>query len=236
MISTMSKRLWCKKTAFTLSLASIFLLSTLIVNPLVAQQSSDSKSTNVAIKVDKETISKQQFDKALQQRVQRMQQRMKRRKSRVKPNRSMLRKRVKQQLKKDMVQQLVLRSHAKKSDVSVSDSAVERQWKRLVKKVGGKKVAKKKLKRSGMTKQEIMERIRSRERMKQFVDKNTPSTEVTDKEVRDYYENNKQRFGKTSYEKAKRFLKRRLQQQKRRKHRQKLVQKLRKKSTIQVNV
>ncbi|MFB6347358.1 MAG: SurA N-terminal domain-containing protein [bacterium] len=228
-------------TNFPLSLLAMMIVLVYAVGPVMAKHGnassadSDKSSTDVAIKVDQETISQQEFNRAVQRQVKKMKQRMKRSKSKS-PSKKMLRKQARKRVKKGMVGQLVLKSHAKKSGVTVSDSAVQQRWNRLLKRFGGEKSVMKKLKRKGMSKSEFLQRIRDQKRVKKFVRMKTPEVSVTDKELRTYYENNKKRFGKMPFKKAKRFLKRRLKQREKQQQRQQLVQELRKKSSVTINV
>lgn len=212
------------------------------------QQKSTSEqqaSTTPAIQVGDATVSKTEFKQRVDQRVQRRKMRQQMMKKHAKGKKGngktpqmpeIDREQIKERVKEQTIKRLVLEHHAKQSDVSVTDADIEDEWQKMVDRFGSEKKLTKRLEKSGKSKSDLMNDLKTYLRIKKFVDQNTEDTEVTDQEVRDFYESNKKRMGNKSFEKAKKRIRTMLEQQKRRSTRSELIEQLRKESDVKTNL
>jgi len=214
--------------SMTFSFISLFVLA-LVALPSIAQQS------EVAIKVNGEVVKQSELDQRIERSFQRMKtqygDRMKDKKTK-----KMMRKRVRQQVIDQAVEELLLRTNAKKSDVSVQESEIEDQIQSQKQRFQSKDRFEKALKKQGMTIDEFRQRIREDLLVQKFVDQKLGEVSVSESEAREYYTKNKQQFNGSSFEKAKSSIERILKQRKRQEKRQQLVDKLREKSEVDVRV
>ncbi len=206
--------------------------------------SEEAKSNSVpAIKVGTASISKSEFQNRVQRRVQRrkMRQKMMQQKSKGKKGKApkmpeIDEDRIREQVKEQTIKQLVLEHHAKKSDVEVSKKEVNNEWQKMVDRFGSEEKLTKRLEKSGKNKSDLMKDLKSYLKIKKFVEQNTSESEVTDQDVRDFYEKNKKRMGNKSFEKMKERIRQMLEQRKLREARSGLVEDLRKDTDIDVNL
>ncbi len=206
-----------------------------------SEQASEKSSDSVpAIKVGDASISKEEFKERVDRRVQRrkMRQQMMKKKAKGKSPKmpEIDREQIKDQVKEQTIKQLVLEHHAKKSDISVEDSEVEAEWQKMVDRFGSEEKLTKRLEKTGKNKSDLMNDLKKYLRIKKFVEQETDQDEVTDQEVRDFYDKNKKRMGKKSFEKSKKQIRKMLEQQKLREARTGLIEDLRKKTDVDVNL
>ncbi|MFB6356042.1 MAG: SurA N-terminal domain-containing protein [bacterium] len=194
-----------------------------------------NKDSEVAIKVDGESISKAKFNKQVKRRMNRMKKRMQR-PGKSTPSLKKIRPKIKQRLRKKMINRLILKSHAQQSDVTVNKKEVDKEWNKFVRRVGSEKMLKKKLRQAGKSPEKMRSMLRDKIKVKKFIESKTGEVTVTDEELRNYYKRNKRRFKNTKFERIKPRLKKRLRSRKKRRKVQKLVSRLKKESDISVNV
>jgi hypothetical protein len=147
-----------------------------------------------------------------------------------------LRKRVKEQVVDQTVDQLVLLSHAQQSDVSVDDQQLEERFQSTKERFPSEEAFNNALEQQGMSEDELREQLRQGLLVEQYLNQELDVSEVSEQEVREYYENNKQRFKNRDFETIKGSLERIVRQQKRREARQELVSQLREESDINVRI
>lgn len=208
-----------------------------------SDKNSESSDSEPAIKVGTATISKSEFNERVDRRVQRrkmrqkmMQQKMKKKGGKTPQTPEIDREQIKNQVKEQTIQQLVLEHHANKADIEVTESEINKEWQNLVDRFGSEKKLKSRLKKQGKNKDDLMSDLKDYLKMKKFIEKNTEGSKVTDKEVRDFYDKNKKRLGNKSFEDMKEQIRSMLEQRKLREARTGLVEDLRKKSDVEVNL
>jgi len=212
------------------------------------QQSSTSEQqerTTSAIQVGEASISKQEFKQRVDQQVQRRKMRQKAMKQKSKGKKGngktpqmpeINRERIKEQVKEQTIKQLVLEHHASKADVSVTDAEIEEEWQKMVDRFGSEEKLTRRLEKSDMDKSDLMSDLKSHLRIQKFIDQRGENSEVTDQEVRDFYEKNKKRMGDKSFEQSKERIRNMLEQRQRRETRDELIEKLRKKTDVKTNL
>lgn len=207
----------------------IFFFMGLVTSPALTQ------NTEPAIKVDNETINKSEIEKRIEQSFKRMKtqygDRLKDKKTK-----QMMRRRVRQQVIDQTVEQLILKTNAKQSDISVSKQAIKDRLNSQMKRMGGEERFRNALEKQGMTIEKFREQIREKILIQKFLDEKIGDVEVSDQEAQDYFKNNKDRFKNKSFEEAKNNIKRMIRGQKQKKKRQNLVESLRKESNVEINI
>lgn len=165
-----------------------------------------------------------------------MQKKMKKGKSKSKELPEIDEEKIRQEVKEQTIKQLILEHHANKADISVSDSEVEKEWQNLVEKMGSEKKLKSRLEKTGKTEKDLRSDLKDYLKMKKFIDQNTEGSEVTDQEVRDFYDKNKKKMGNKSFDDMKERIRTMLEQRKLQEARSGLVEELRKKTEVEVNL
>lgn len=220
----------------------MFGLAALILAGMTAvslAQTSSEKSAEPAMKVGDITISKEQFKKGVEQRMQRLKKRMPKGSSKAKR----IRRIAKMRHKRELEAKLLVEYHSDKASVSVSDSELKNEWNERKKNWPSQK---KKRKSDQSFEQLWKERGRTQDpkknlkvylRVQKYLDKNLETKKVTEKQVRDLYKKHKKKHfkGKT-FDDVKGRLRQHLENQERRKAVQKLIKKLKKKTDMQINV
>jgi hypothetical protein len=206
---------------------------TLITNPGVLAQSSEP-----GIEVGNQTVAKSKIQKRIDQQMKRMEMRAG---SKLKKNPKMkerLKKRIKQGVIDQYVKRLVLLDHAKKAGITVSDEKVEKRFSEVKQQLAKSKKTsfKKMLKKSDRSEDELKTKLKERMIVQEFIKQNLPEITVSDSEARDFYDKNSKRLGKQSFSKLKPRIVDMLENEKRKKELDKLVSKLKKETTININV
>lgn len=192
-----------------------------------------------ALRVEDETISQQEFDKKVRQMMNQMKRRQKaQKKSGQSPelDNKKLKLLIKQRMKKQLVNRLVLKVHAENEGVQVTQEELDRRWDRMVKRFGSEKKFKKVLSNAGETPESVRSQIRDSIRVEKFVQKKTPEPAVSDEEARSFYDKNKKRLKGKSFESVKPRIKQMLKKRKQKRAMQKLVKRLKKRTEVEVNV
>ncbi|MFF2178749.1 peptidylprolyl isomerase [Lysinibacillus sp. NPDC058147] len=86
----------------------------------------------------------------------------------------------------------IVELEAKKEDVSVSDDAIQEEYKELAESSGGEESLQEALKANGLTEQSVKDNIRMYQLTKNVIAK---SIDISDEEVAQYFENNKDSYG-----------------------------------------
>jgi hypothetical protein len=207
--------------------------------------SEQETSTTPAIQVGEASISKNEFNQRVDQRVKRRKMRQQMMKKRMKGKKGggktpklpeVDREKVKERLKEQTIKQLVLEHHASKADITVTDAELDEEWQKIVDRFGSEEKLTSRLEKSGKDKSDLMNDLKKYLRIKKFVDQKADNSEVTDQEVREFYEKNKKRMGNKSFEKSKERIRKMLEQQQKRETRNELVEQLRKNTDVDVNI
>jgi FKBP-type peptidyl-prolyl cis-trans isomerase (trigger factor) len=206
---------------------SLGLVSTL--GPTHAQES------NVAIKVNDEIVKQSELQERIDRSLQRMKQQYG---SRIKDSKKMemLRKRIRKQVIDDMVAQLLLKTNAIKSNISVSTKEVQTQLKSQQKRFGSEERFQTALKQQNMTLDEYRQKIQEQILVEKFVSRKIGSITVSDQEAREYFSQNKKRFRTESFEEVKNRVKKFLKQRKQQEKREELIDSLREESEVDIRV
>lgn len=176
-----------------------------------AESENKAASKNkIAIKVGSESISMAEFNRRINQKLQRfkqnprMQQQLKRLpKKKRKQQMKQIRGRLKQQLARQLETQLLLDYHIKKAGISVSDEEVQNKLDEIKQR---QPKLKQMLKKQGKSLQSLKDRIREQMKIQKFVNQKVGTIEVTEKEARNYYKKNKKQFSKPERVKARHIL------------------------------
>ncbi len=173
------------------------------------QTSNDSNSTSsdIAIKVGTETISRAQFNKRLNQQLQQIKQRLKslpesQRQKQLKQFRS----RFKRQLADRLETRLTLQHFVDRSNISVTDTEVNGRFQRMKSRFPSSQAMKRTLKKKGISVQSLKDRIRERLEVQQYIDQKIPGTKVATNEAKQYFRKNKQQFAQPERVKARHIL------------------------------
>lgn len=194
-----------------------------------------SDKSRIAIKVNGETVKQSELEKSIDRTYQRMKQRYGK-KLKGKKMKNRLRQRIRKQIIQQRVDRLVLKTKAKESGISVSEEDVNKRIKSATKRFGSKKKFEQILQKQGLTLEKFRQQVRDQLLVQNFVKSKIGTVSVSDKRARQYYEKNKKRFKKRSYKQLKPRIKQALKQRKKKKKRQKLVNRLRKKSEVDIRV
>ena len=146
------------------------------------------------------------------------------------------------ELKKQVLDQMISRElveqKAQKKGVKVKDSEVQTQLDKIAKSSGGQEKFKQQLKKSGLTQKELKKRLREQLLVSNYLKSQVPkeNIEVTDKEVKSYYNQVSSNQEMPELEKVKSQIKSQLVTQKRGQKVQSLIDSLRKKAEIKKNL
>jgi parvulin-like peptidyl-prolyl isomerase len=160
-----------------------------------AQNSSDNTSEDVAIQVDEEVLTQSQLDERVKARMQQfMQQFGVESMDDLPPKLKMMQSRVKQQVVKQSLRQMILVSHAKQSGITVDDAEVEEKWQSLKERFPSEQQFQQQLERMGKSKEDILPNLRKSVLIDKFIEQEIGEITVSEDEIRQYFEQNKQQF------------------------------------------
>lgn len=155
---------------------------------------------NIAIKAGSETLTKAEFKQRIDDRLQQFKQspRMQKQlqqlpKEKRQAQMKQMRSRLKQQLSRQLETQLLLDHHVKQANISISDEDVQQKIDEIKKE---QPQLEQMLKQQGKSLDSLKERIREQLKLQEFVNQKVGDIEVSDKEARDYYKQNKDQFSK----------------------------------------
>ncbi|MFB6347571.1 MAG: peptidylprolyl isomerase [bacterium] len=173
-------------------------------------QENQTSQSNIALKVGSETLTKAEFNKQLDQKIQQFKQRprMKQQLQKLpekqqKQQMKRIRSRMKQQMARRLETKLLLNHHMKKAGISVSDEEVQKRIDELKK---SQPQLQQMLKQQGRSIEDLKDRIRKQLKIQNFVEERVGEIEVTEEEARKYYQNNKQEFSQKEQVKARHIL------------------------------
>lgn len=194
-----------------------------------------AQESDVAIEVNGEVVEKSE----IQSRIDRMTERMEQRygdQAESEEMKNRLQEQAKQQVVDQTVQQLVLKTHARNADVSVSGEQVEKELQSTIERFPSEEAFQKALDEEGMTVDEFRSQIQESLVVENFLEEKLGEVKVSDEEARSFYEENKQRFQDRSFEDMKSSIKQSLEQRKKQEQRQSLVSQLKEESEIDIRI
>lgn len=162
---------------------------------------------SVAIQVDNETITKKQLKERVDLKIQPMLQRFGVKSTdQLPPQVQGLRDQVKRQVVQQSVTQLVLLSHAKQSDVEVTDQELQERWDKLLQRFPSEKQFHTQLEKLGKSPEEFRGELRSGLLMQKFIKQEIGQVEVTDQEIQKHFEQNKEQYQQSERVRARHIL------------------------------
>lgn len=200
--------------------------------PLLGAQN----ASEPAIQVDSETISQEAFKKQIQHHLNKMKSQKNSNHGASGPSDEELTRIAKEQIKNRIVRFFVLKVHAQKADIRISEKEIDEQWKRLVKRYGSERKLNEALSKADETSESLRREIRVNLRIRKFIQRETRDPSVSNREARSFYEKNSQQFKDRSFPEVKPRIVQFLKKRKRQRAVQRLVRKLKKKTDIKVNV
>ncbi len=224
----------------------LFLLVTLTAAP--AQDgdapTGESLDADPAIQVEDRTVNRAEYERKVNRRVQQLQQRLDQmahargsttaRKLRSDTER--LRKRVRQQVKKQEVTRLLLQVHADRAGITVSDTDVDEHWRKLAERAGSEEALHRKIEEMDQSPDGFRRRLSNQIRMKRFLDQNVAEPSVSDTEVQQFYRQNEDQLGNRSLKEMRPRIRRQIQHRKKQRATREFIRTLREQSDVVVNV
>ncbi len=186
------------------------------------------------LKVGEERVSEGEFNQLLERRVQQAKQFRSKGKKTEGKQPEVNRKQMREQVKNQLVDRLVLQHHATSSGVSVSDEELDQKWNEVVNRFGSEQKLKSRLEKEGESIQDLRERMKESMLVEKFVEQKA-EVDVTEDDVRSWYEQNKKRIGDRSFEDVKGPIKDMLKQQKIQQKRTEIAGKLKEKTDVKTN-
>lgn len=190
----------------------------------------------VAIEVNGETMGRQQLENQIKQQLQRVKAQNSERLEKNPELAENLRKNTKQQIVDQTVQQLVLQTNAKDAGIEVQESEIDQRLEQATQQFPNEEAYEKALDNAGMSEDDFRKKLETELRTQKFVEQNIETKEVSEEEIREHYEQNRQQFGDLSLEEVKSQIVSTLQQTHRDRQVQNLIQELKEESDIEVKI
>lgn len=187
---------------------------------------------DVAIKVGNDTVSRDEFLGRVKKRLATV------KKSKQLPDTAdmqNIRDGVKETLRRQIVNRMVVRYHALNSGMPVPDTMVEKVLDESIKEAGSREKFMKQLSERGSSMGEQRDRIRRKILMRRYLEKNVKKPTVTDTEIRRVYEANKGRIS-SSFEEFAPRLRKMIRKKKYDRATAQYLRKLKRKTEIKVNI
>lgn len=208
-----------------LALIALFGLQAIPVFEASAQNNSDA-----AIVVNGETASEGQIDRRVQKQLEQITSRAKK----MSPEKKeAMEKRIRDRVVQKTVDDLVVKTKARERGIAVTEEEVEEEFKRVSQQFPSDTAFERLLEKRNTSRDELRSNIRLQLVKSKMLSENFEEPEVTEKEVRKFYENNKKRMKGSSFEEVRDTLKQRLRSKKRNRQMQRLISELREESEIQ---
>jgi FKBP-type peptidyl-prolyl cis-trans isomerase (trigger factor) len=147
-----------------------------------------------------------------------------------------IRKRTKKQVVDQIVNQLTILTHAKKSGVTVDEDEVNQRIEELKNQQREGQSLQKMLEKSGMNEDQFNKRIRESILVNKYIEQETGDVSVSTEDARSFYNENSKRFKNRSFEDLKDRIVQMLEQRKKRQQAEELVSKLKEKTEITVRI
>lgn len=150
------------------------------------------EDSEVAIRVNDETMSRSEFNQQLNQRMQSFRRRMgDTGTGELSGPLKRMRGQMKRQLANQMVQRLLIQSHMNEAGVTVSDSEVQARWEEMTQRFPSQRSLKQALRQQNTSETEVQSRIRKQLRMQKFLDQEVGMISVSETEARQHFRQNR---------------------------------------------
>ncbi len=209
-----------------------FVFAGMVALTLPVLPSMAAESGRVAIQVNGETVSVQDFNRRVEAQLRRAGEQADGEEQDPRKKRKQIEARVIDQL----VLKLLLKSEVQKEQISVEDGEVDQSWQEMVDRHGSEDKLREKLREIGKTPQELRRDLELSIKFQKFVEQRTSNVEVSDEEARNYMLRNREKFGDKPFEQVKERIKRTLKGKKQQKAVGDLLRSLRDEADIEVNV
>lgn len=225
-----------------LAAALSVLMTAFILTPAVSQN--DRADTVPAIRVEERTVSHEEYERKVNERLQQMQKRLDQMaRSRggtvaesLRSDTERLRRRIRQQVKQQEVTRLLFQVHADRAGIVVSDTDVDTQWRKLAKRAGSEEALRRKLEAIDQTPESFRQRLSEQIRIQRFLEQNVPEPTVSDTEVEEFYRRNEEQLDDRTLEEMRPRIRQQIRRHKQRRATRQLIQTLREQSDVAVNV
>lgn len=187
-------------STFLLTITVFFALGAIVISPAKAADASETDQDKVVLKVNDKTVTKGEFDAKFKARWNRMGQRLQKLPERRK---QMIKKRMRQSLKEQFVQRLVLKDAVKNSNIEVAESKINSFYDKQFSTEQKKQQA---MQRFGVDEAGLKDKVREMLKIQQFIKNRVGELEVTEEEMRKFYEENKKQYEEPGKVKARHIL------------------------------
>lgn len=161
-----------------------------------AQNEEKASDGEIAIRVDDQTMTKSELDERIKMRMQPLMQRFGAESmDDLPPKLQMMKSRFKRRIVNQAETQLLLISHAKQAGITVSQEEVDEKWNSLKERFPSEQQFQQQLDKMGKTKEDFIEDIRRSILIEKFSEQRLGDISVTEQELRDYFEENKEQYG-----------------------------------------
>lgn len=208
---------------------AIFALTVISVSSVTAQD-------EPAIEVGSETMDASTVQQRIDQRMQQMKQRFGKQLKKKPGLEEKMRKKTKNQVVKQIVSQLVILTHAKQSNLSVSQDEIDQKIGKLKKKQPGKQSFAKMLEQSDMTEKQFKKRMRESILVNKYIEQETGEVSVSPEEARTFYDENSKRFKNRSFEELRERIVQMLEQRKKQQQAQELISRLKQETEVNIRI
>lgn len=212
--------------SFCFSLIAAFAL-TLAATPSVAQ------SDEVVIEVNGETVVESELEKRVDLMLQRMRSRYG---DQIEEQDDEMRERIRQQTIDQTVEELLLKTTARESDVSVGEDEVQEAVESQKSQFQDEEQFQQALKNNDLTPEEFRQQVEENLLVQKFLKQEIGKVTVSEEEAREYFSENQQRFEGESFEENEGRIRRILRQQKQQDEHRKLLKELREDGEVDVRV
>lgn len=224
-----SKVFWSGRANFTIALGTVFLLTLQVIGTgSVLAQNDES-----AVVVNGESVSQEEIDRKVQKQLDQFSQQMNGMKSK---RAEMMKQKIRDRVVQQTIDQLVLETKARERGIEVSRDEVEEEFKKVTDQFPSDTAFERLLDKRNTSRKELRSNIRKELTQQKMLSGEFDTPEVTEEEIRDFYEQNKEQLSDSSFDEVKGQLRERLRSKKRNQQLRRLVTKLKEESEIQNNL
>ena len=222
--------MYCTRYRFgRLSTIVLALVALLGLQAIPMYEASAQNSSGAAVVVNGESVSKKEIDRKVQDQLKRITARAKKMSPKKK---KAMKQRIRNRVVQKTVDDLVVETKARERGIEVSKQEVQKEFERVREQFPSETAFERLLEKRNTSPAELRSNIRLQLVRSKMLSKNFEEPEVTEQEVRTFYENNKKRMKGASFEDVRETLKKRLRNKKRNRQMRRLISKLREESEI----
>lgn len=207
------------------ALAAVFGFQVLTTYDASAQSSSDE-----AIVVNGETASESEIEDKVQNQLDQLASRTKNMESERKES---MKERIRDRVVKKTVDDLVVKTKAEERDIEVTEEEVEEEFERVSQQFPSDTAFDRLLEKRNTSRSELRSNIQLQLLKTKMLSENFEEPEVTEEELREFYENNEKQMDGSSFEEVRDTLEQRLRSKKQNRQMQRMISNLREESDIE---